>query len=314
MRRIFLCFALAAAAPAQKPDRYELAGRIVPEAPAAVTLFGATSPFTASTLTSDDGRFTFKDLEPATYTVAVYQPGRGEARRTIEVGPALADARRRVSLTIELRETDFDTTSETRRHAVTANELKIPERSVREYAAAQRDLHNRDSAAAEKHLEAAVAMAPQFSAAWNSLGTIAYQTRRFPLAEERFRKALKADPSSYEPLVNLGGVLVTRHKLDEALEINMRATLTRPNDALANSQTGMTYFELGQLEAAVKYLERARALDPAHFSYPQIFLAEIHLRRGENREAADVLEEFLRYHPDYPEGDAVRRNIAKLRQ
>jgi tetratricopeptide (TPR) repeat protein len=159
-----------------------------------------------------------------------------------------------------------------------------------------------------------VEVAPRFANAWNTLGTIAYQTGRFALAEERFREALKQDPAAYAPLVNLGGVLVTLHKLDEALEVNVHAALTRPNDALANSQLGMTYFELGQFEPAVKYLDRARRIDPAHFSHPQLFLAEIHLRRGEKRDAASVLEEFLRYHPDYAQAEAVRRNIVELRQ
>ena len=109
-------------------------------------------------------------------------------------------------------------------------------------------------------------LAPQFATAWNTLGTIAYQTRRFPLAEQRFRHALKQDPTAYEPLVNLGGVLVTVHKLDEALEVNVHAALTRPGDALANSQLGMTYFELGQFDSAVKYLERANARSCAFFA------------------------------------------------
>jgi Tfp pilus assembly protein PilF len=193
-------------------------------------------------------------------------------------------------------------------------ELAIGERALRDYVEAQRDLEKREVAAAEKQLEHAVELAPQFATAWNTLGTIAYQTRRFPLAEQRFRQALKQDPGAYDPLVNLGGVLVTLHKLDEALEVNVRATLTRPTDALANSQLGMTYFELGQYDSAVKYLERAREIDPAHFSHPQLFLAEIHLRRGEKREAASVLEDFLQHHPDYPQAEKMRQNIVELRQ
>src|SRR6266496_1167967 len=107
-----------------------------------------------------------------------------------------------------------------------------------------RGAEKRDVAAAEKHLEHAVELAPQFAQAWNNLGTIAYQTRRFPLAGQRFREALRQDPAAYEPLVNLGGVLVTLHKLDEALEVNVHATLVRPHDALAHSQLGMAYFEI----------------------------------------------------------------------
>jgi tetratricopeptide (TPR) repeat protein len=76
----------------------------------------------------------------------------------------------------------------------------------------------------------------------------------------------------------------------------------------------MTYFELGQFDNAVKHLERARKLDPAHFSHPQLYLAEIHLRRGEKAGAADVLEDFLLHHPDYPQAAKVRENIVELRQ
>ena len=76
----------------------------------------------------------------------------------------------------------------------------------------------------------------------------------------------------------------------------------------------MTYFELGQFDSAVKYLERARRIDPTHFSHPQLFLAEIHLRRGQKREAAGVLEDFLKHHPDYPQAETMRRNIVELRQ
>jgi Tfp pilus assembly protein PilF len=312
VQRFWLLILVAVAAPSQV--LYEVSGRILPEGKASVTLFGVTQPFTTSTFTDQSGRFTFKKLAAASYTLAVFQPGRGEARQTIDVGPSLADAHHRVQLTVTLRDADFDPTIERRRHAVSARELAIPERALRDYVDAHRDLEKRDVEAAEKHLEHAVEVAPRFANAWNTLGTIAYQTSRFPLAEERFRQALKQDPTAYEPLVNLGGVLVTMHKLDEALEVNVHAAMTRPNDALANSQLGMTYFELGQFDSAVKYLERARQIDPGHFSHPQLFLAEIHLRRGQKRQAAGVLEDFLQHHPDYPRAEVMRRNIVELRQ
>ncbi|MEI9976596.1 MAG: tetratricopeptide repeat protein [Ignavibacteriota bacterium] len=114
--------------------------------------------------------------------------------------------------------------------------------------------------------------------------------------------------------MNLGGVLINTHKLDEALMYNQDAVLQRPNDALANSQLGLTYFVVGNFDLAVKYLEIARRIDPSHFSHPQLVLAEIHLRRGENREAAEVLEDFVHRHPDYPTADKIRENIVKLRQ
>jgi Tfp pilus assembly protein PilF len=309
--RYWLYFIFASAAYGQV---YELTGSVTPSGRGSATLYGATRPFTTSTLTDDAGRFAFRKLEAGTYTLSIFLPGRGEARQTVEIGPGTADSRRRVQVMLTLHDADFDKTPERRRHAISAKELSIPDRALRDFEDAQRDLEKRDVEAAEKHLQHAVELAPQFANAWNTLGTIAYQTSRFPLAEQRFREALKQDPGAYEPLVNLGGALVTLHKLDEALEVNVHATLVRPADALAESQLGMTYFELGQFDNAVKHLERARQIDPTHFSHPQLFLAEIHMRRGEKLAAADVLENFVQHHPDYPQAPKMRDTIVELRK
>jgi len=209
---------------------------------------------------------------------------------------------------------DFESADVVPQHSVSARQLAIPKAALREYLEAEKDLGMRNPDAAVKRLEAAVEIDPQFSVAWNELGTIAYQTRKFDRAEECFRQALVLDPRAFDPLVNLGGVLVTVHKLDEAADYNLRAVLTRPNDALANSQLGLTYFEMARMDLAEKYLERTRHIDAAHFSHPQLLLAEIHLRRGERREAADVLEEFLKYHPDWPQAAKMRQTIPELRQ
>jgi tetratricopeptide (TPR) repeat protein len=200
-----------------------------------------------------------------------------------------------------------------RHHSVSAKQLAVPDKAAREYEEAQRDLGRRDIGSAIKHLLRAVEIAPQFSAAWNNLGTIAYQTRQYPRAEECFRAALDADPGAYEPLVNLGGVLVNLNNLDEAWKYNAFAVLMRPNDALANSQLGMTYFGLGKVDLAEKHFRQAQQIDPGHFSHPQLFLAEIHLRRGENAAAADDLEDFLKHHPDWPQAENMRQKIAEWR-
>jgi Tfp pilus assembly protein PilF len=310
----FLLLAVLALAAFPAAPLFDLSGQLRPPRRASISLFATKTPFTAATLSDAAGRFTFKKLPPDDYTVAVFIPGRGEARRSVEVGPAAADSHRRIPFTLDLKDSDFESAAVVPQHSVSARQLAIPSAALRDYQQAQKDLGRHDPAAAVKRLEAAVEMAPQFALAWNELGTIAYQTRKFDRAEECFRQALDLNPTAFDPLVNLGGVLVTVHKLDEAADYNLRAVLTRPNDALANSQLGLTYFEMARMDLAEKYLERTRHIDAAHFSHPQLLLAEIHLRRGERREAAAVLEEFLKYHPDWPTAAKMRQTIPELRQ
>lgn len=293
---------------------YELDGQVRPAGPASISLFGAVTPFDESAYTVD-GRFHFHKLLPGTYTVVVFSPERGEARRTVEVGPGTADSQRRVSAELNFAPGDFAFAGPVRRQdTVSARDLAIPAHALRDYDDAHKALSRRDTASAVQHLERAVKAAPQFSAAWNELGTIAYQTQHFARAEECFLEALNQDPRAYEPLVNLGGVEVTLHRTERALDYNIFAVLTRPNDALANSQLGMAYFQAGNNDLALKYLGIARRLDPAHFSHPQLVMAEIHLRRNQRAAAAADLEDFLKFHPDWPKAAEMRRAIAQWRQ
>jgi Tfp pilus assembly protein PilF len=314
MLRLFICLLLAR--PCFAADAlFDLAGRLHPEERASVTIFGVSFPFTATTLSDDGGRFQFKKLRAGPYTVSVFTPDRGEARKTIEVGPGAADSHGRQAVDIAFQDSDF-TLGDTlrRRHSVSASQLAIPAKAQRDYDQAHRDLQRHDAVAATRRLEEAVALAPQFAAAWNEIGTMAYQSRQYVRAEECFRAALEHDSEAYEPMVNLGGVLVTVNRPEEAWEFNARALAARPNDALAHSQMGLNYWELGDSLRAAKELERARSIDPAHFSHPQLLLAEIYRRNGDRGMAASALEEFLRYHPDWPQAESLRREIAELRQ
>lgn len=308
MRFWLLLLAVAAVA----ADRgYEVSGQVTPESIASVTLFGATSPFNASTITDSSGHFHFAHLQPGTYTVAVFIPGRGESRSTMEVGPGTADEQGRVDLQIHVDDAKL---APDEHNVVSMRELSVPNRALKEYRLAAERLGKRDVEGATLHLKRATEIAPQFSGAWNNLGTIAYQTRDFTAAEQDFRKALLADPNSFEALVNLGGVLVTLNKLDEAWKYNVYAVVKRPNDALANSQLGMVYFGMGDQKLAEKHLLAAEKLDPAHFSHPQLLLAEIYLRQEKRAEAADQLQNFLEHHPDWPQAAKMRETIADLRQ
>jgi len=293
---------------------YELSGRFTPAGSASVSLFGVSGPFSTSRLSDQDGRFAFKRLEAGTYTLAIFLPADGEARQTIEIGPSTADSHHRVALVLEFKESDFARAPALARHTVTTGQLAIPDKALRLYDDARKALSRRDSESATARLQEAVKLAPQFSAAWNELGTIAYLGQKYTRAEECFREALASDPSAYEPLVNLGGVLINLHKLEEAWDYNVHAVLLRPADALAQSQLGMTYFEMGRSDLAEKHFLQAVAIDPAHFSHPQLFLAEIHLRRGDKKAAAKDLENFLEHHPDWPQAAKMRERIVELRR
>jgi len=275
-----------------------------------VNLFAVETPYVESSEVNRSGEFHFRSLAPGNYTVAVVRKGLGEVRRTVVVSAAVADPSGVVHATIPY--TSSEAASNPTGGVVSVHQLSIPGNAAAKYTDAQKRLALHDPQGAVRALEEAVALAPEFSTAWNALGVIAFQTGDGDRAETLLRKAIAADPDSFEPLVNLAGVLLKKNAPADALPFNQRAVRDRPEDALANAQLGMNYFKLDQFDQAEQYLLAAKRLDPAHFTQPQVFLADIYARRGNRRAAIQELEDVLALRPDGPLADRIRRNLAQL--
>jgi Tfp pilus assembly protein PilF len=288
--------------------RVRLGGKSPGRLPVMVFLDGAVTPFAASALTDPSGKFKFKRLLPGMYRLTVVVAGWGRSEETIDVGPSTADRGGRVVRDVEFRkEAGWDGGA-----TVSPAELALPADAVKAYQKAESALGRRDVEKAIEELEKAVALAPDYSDAWNRLGTIAYQTRRYEEAERYFTEALRCDPRSYAATVNLGAAQLVLGKLDLALETNRAAVKERPDDPLAHSQLGQVYFALNRLDQARDSLQMAKSLDPGHFSWPQLVLAEIYRQWGDHEAVARELREFLRYHPDASAAPKLRELLAEL--
>ncbi len=307
------------AAPAEgasKDREYRIEGRVLrsDQQPfsriyAQVFLRAATVPYERHTLAGIDGRFTFKKVPPGPYILASYNRRAGEVTRSVVVGPGSADSKGKVRIDLV-----YQSSAQARRNVtVSAVELSVPDRARKELKKAKELLARRDVKGATGHLRKAVELAPQFTAAWNELGTLSYLDKQLPQAEKYFREALKQEPDSYPPLVNLAGTLYAMNRMEEALPLNQAAVKARPDDPLAQSQLGSTYYFLGQEERAEVHLQRAKGLDPDHFTCPQLLLAEIHIHRKQVPAAIAEMEDFLRRHPDSDWAPKVRRVIETLR-
>jgi tetratricopeptide (TPR) repeat protein len=309
---LFLCAPVIDGYPEQKT--YQVVGKILrsdgqPFGDGAPMMFlhGAVTPFVAKALAGPDGQFRFKNIPAGAYTLIAALPRIGETRKTVEVGPSFADSKGRVTVTFEI-----DGKSMIREQVVSAIELSVPEAARQAYSKAHDDVARRDIEGAIAQLKKAVEIAPQYAAAWNQLGTIAYQSQQYPQAEAYFREALKQDPSAYSPLVNLGGALMAQNKVEESLPVNLEAVKAMPGDALAHSQLGSSYFFLGQLDEAEIQLKEAKAIDPAHFSFPQLILAEIYARKKQPEAAAAEIREFIKLHPDSEWTPKLRKALETL--
>ncbi|UCF38682.1 MAG: tetratricopeptide repeat protein [Acidobacteriota bacterium] len=296
---------------------YELRGKVlledgspIREVVPVVFLEQSLSPFTLHELVDRGGNFKFKRLVPANYRIIVSVPDWGQMAQSIDVGPSSADPKRRVYVELTFVPGERGTEAVT----ISPSQLAVPEEARDEYRKAIEAFGKRKKKEGVEHLQRALEIAPQYSRVLNHLGTIAYNDRRYAEAEKYFRQALECAPESYMPLVNLGGVLLTLRKMDEALQHNLSAVKRRPDDPLAHSQLGQAYLGLSDWQKAEEHLKRAKALDPAHFSYPQLVLAEVYRLRGEKENLVRELEDFLSHHPDAPVAASLREILESLQE
>ncbi|MBI4464974.1 MAG: hypothetical protein HY647_09745, partial [Acidobacteria bacterium] len=110
-----------------------------------VALSGVSSPFASQTWLGLDGRFRFRDLPPAIYTMAIFIPGLGEVVQTVDITESFADSNRRVN-----KQFLFDQETLRRqaraipRGLVSVRQLSIPDKARREYGKALERLQRGD--------------------------------------------------------------------------------------------------------------------------------------------------------------------------
>jgi tetratricopeptide (TPR) repeat protein len=302
-----------AQAAANKHGKLDLRGKIHYAArsrPLRVTLFSLESASSQWSLSDPGGGFHFSNLDPGTYSLSVMRRGLGEIRRTVVITPSLADSKGVIQ--IELSFSPSEAAQSPTGALVSRQQLAVPDKAREKYIAAQARLAKHDLEGAIKLFHQALEIAPKYMAAWNYLGVLSFQHRDYDQAREYFGKALEIEPNAYEPTVNMGGVLLALRKPQESLQYDLKAAQARPREALPQSQAGIAYFQLADFDKAWEYLEKAKQLDPAHVSQPQLYLADIYARRGDRSAAVSELEDLLARRPDAPQADLLRRRIRRL--
>jgi Tfp pilus assembly protein PilF len=291
-------------------DLYQLEGKVRQENGGAfrvpgpvVYLTSAVEPYYGEALVDLSGHYKIKAVPAGSYILTVSVPPYGRMKMSLDVGPSFADKNWCVVKDVLFRRQELISEA-------SVVQLSIPESARQEYLKARRRLSNQDFDGAFAQLKKVVAVAPRFADALNDLGMISLQAKQFKAAESYFQEALNQDPNSFQSLLNLGGALLSEGKAQEALEFNQRAAKKRPDDPLAQSQLGQNYFRLKQLDLAEHHLKLACSIEPGHYTYPQLVLADIYHHRHDYVSVVRELQRFLSLHPDSKKGSDVQKLLA----
>lgn len=137
--------------------------------------------------------------------------------------------------------------------------------SVRGQVLVQRGLAAQESGDLKRALlllEQAVKLDPTAKTAYNSLGNVYFQQKRFPQAVSMYHKALTLDPDYAKARNNLGSAYIQLAMYDKAIEELQRALRSDGNSSLAYYNLACVYARTGDSATAVQYLQQAIALEP----------------------------------------------------
>lgn len=141
---------------------------------------------------------------------------------------------------------------------------------------------------------------------WTLLGTVHLVREKSADAEKAYRNALEVKPTFALALLNLGRLLATQKRFEEAIELLTRARESQPQSAEANLLLGEAYLQLRKGSKAIPYLDEAARQGRAE---AHLRLAWLYNAAGIKDKAAAEYEEFLKKKPDYPDRKKLEEYI-----
>ena len=132
---------------------------------------------------------------------------------------------------------------------------------------------------AEKEFIKSVKVDPTFARGYNNIGMIQGQKGNHVQAQINFKRAIELDPNVVESYVNYATTEIVQGNYNAAIDILLDAQRKFPLDDYVALKLGMTYFQAGDKQSAVKLVQRAIGLNPS------------------NGQAKEILKQIIESHP-----------------
>jgi len=194
--------------------------------------------------------------------------------------------------------------------------MSAPRDARAAYEKAQKEFAKNKPAEAEKELEKAVRIYPNFAAAWCLLGDVHVRQSRFEDAMKEFTQSVTIDPQFVNPNFGLAVIAVQEKRWPDAAKwsgqvIKLNA-FAFPSAYFYNA---VANYYLERLDAAEESGRKFKAIDADH-RHPDIslLLGDIRLRKNDYNGAATELREYLTAVPDAADASDVRARVKRYEE
>jgi len=197
---------------------------------------------------------------------------------------------------------------------VSMTALKAPDNARKAYEKGVAAATEKKWPNAQKELERAVEIYPEYAQAWSDLGEVYLQQNKSAEARTALEKARQADPKYMRPAVQLARLDLSENKFAEALELTNKAMeqnpIEFPNIFFYNA---VANYSLRHFDEAEKSARRAVELD-ANGEIPRArhLLGILLAYKGDRDGAIQYMNKYLEMAPKAPDAAQVKQKIADL--
>jgi Flp pilus assembly protein TadD len=257
--------------------------------------------------TSSQGRAIFLPQNLGGFSVVVDAPGYKQGRANVDVPIPV-----RVEVDVYLQP-ESDANANTTVNGALGAPVLAP-KAQKEFDLGLKALQENQLDDAQKHLDAAAALAPSHPNILYLFGVLYVRRNDLPRAQEALTKATQIDPKHARALAALGTVLSNQSNyeaaispLEKALELNPHSWETRWTLAKA------CYYQR-QYDRALKESQSALEASAGRAPEIQLLVAQSLTSVGRYEDSAQALRNFLQKHPDNLQAAVARRWLDRLKQ
>ncbi|HEX4603511.1 MAG TPA: tetratricopeptide repeat protein [Candidatus Angelobacter sp.] len=196
---------------------------------------------------------------------------------------------------------------------ISITSMAAPKDAMRAYEKAQR-VKAEKPAEAEKDLNKAVQIYPQFAAAWTLLGDLHRQHDQFEDARNEYTRAISADPQFVNPAYGLAMIAMQQKKWDEAVQFTEQVVkLNAFAFPLAYFFNAAANYNLQKFDAAEESGKKFKAMDNQH-SHPDVslLLSYVYSRKQDYAGAAKEIRDYLAAEPNSPNAEALKTEAKRF--
>jgi tetratricopeptide (TPR) repeat protein len=198
--------------------------------------------------------------------------------------------------------------------SISVTTLQAPKDARKAYDKARDALRKDKPADAQKDLEKATSLYPQFAAAWYDLGVLQEKNNNTAEARKCYSQAIAADPKFVSPYLPLAVLSGADKNWQEMADTTARLIKLDPVDfPEAYYYNAAANYNLSKIDAAELSAREALKLDTAH-RFPKVehILGLILYQKNDYAGAAEQMRKYLIDAPNAPDAPQVKTQLAEL--